>query len=55
VAGSRELPEPDTDRHLLSRRAQAHLEQVHTPEAVGRRWGALTAEFTAARRRPPPD
>jgi hypothetical protein len=47
VAGSQELREPDTDRHLLSRRAQAHLEQVHTPEAVGRRCGALTAEFTA--------
>lgn len=54
VAGSRELREPDTDRHLLSRRAQAHREQVHTPEAVGPALGALTAEFTAARRRPLP-
>ncbi len=45
VAGARELREARSDRHELSRRARAHLEEFHSPEAVVRRWSALIDEL----------
>lgn len=45
VAGARELRAAGPDRRDLSRRARTHLEQFHSPEAVGRRWSALIDEL----------
>ena len=45
VEGARELWEAGPDRDDVARRARAYLEEVHSPEAVVRRWGALIDEL----------